>query len=46
MAGVPVFAPKLLRDLYAGDSLTVDVSSDPAESLSIETEWGVRLTLR
>jgi uncharacterized protein (DUF779 family) len=46
VAGVPVYAPKLLRDLYADDALTVDVSSDPAESLSIETEWGVRLTLR
>jgi hypothetical protein len=42
-----VFAPEYLRDLYPGDDgLVIDVVDEPAESLSIETEFGVRLVLR
>lgn len=48
VAGVPVYAPAYLRDLYPGsDGVVIDVVLDvPAESLSIETEWGCRLILR
>lgn len=47
VAGVPVYAPEYLRALYPGDdSVVVDVFEGPAESLSIETEWGCRLILR
>lgn len=47
VAGVPVYAPEYLRHLYpGGDSVTVDVFEGPAESMSIETEWGCRLILR
>ena len=47
VAGVPVYAPEYLRALYPGDdSVVVDVFEGPAESLSIETEWGCRLVLR
>lgn len=48
VAGVPVYAPEYLRDLYADDDgVVIDVVEDvPAESLSIETEWGCRLILR
>jgi len=47
VAGVPVYAPEYLRDLYPGDdSVTIDVFEGPAESMSIETEWGCRLILR
>ena len=47
VAGVPVFAPEYLRALYPGDDgVTVDVSDDMAESMSIETEYGCRFILR
>ena len=47
VAGVPVYAPAYLRDLYRGeDSVVIDVFEGPAESMSIETEWGCRLILR
>jgi uncharacterized protein (DUF779 family) len=45
--GVVVFAPELLRSMYPGDDgVIVDVYDGPAESMSIETEWGCRLVLR
>ena len=45
--GVPIYAPAYLRELYPGDDgVVVDVVEVHAESLSIETEWGVRLILR
>ena len=46
VAGVEVLAPRLLRDLYEDDALLIDVEEGPADSLSIETEWDLRLTLR
>jgi uncharacterized protein (DUF779 family) len=47
VAGVTVFAPEYLRDLYPGDDgMVIDVVDEPAESLSIETEFGCRLVLR
>ena len=47
VAGVPVFAPEYLRALYPGnDGVTVDVTDDMAESMSIETEYGCRFVLR
>mgnify|MGYP000958363110 CR=1 FL=1 len=48
VAGVPVYAPEYLRRLYPGDEgVVIDLVDDvPAESLSIETEWGCRLILR
>jgi uncharacterized protein (DUF779 family) len=47
VAGVPVFAPEYLRALYPGeDGVTVDVTDDMAESMSIETEYGLRFILR
>lgn len=47
VAGVTVYAPEYLRDLYPGDdSVVVDVFEGAAESMSIETEWGCRLILR
>jgi uncharacterized protein (DUF779 family) len=47
VAGVTVLAPELLRDLYGlDDTLVIDVVDEMAESLSIETELGVRLALR
>jgi uncharacterized protein len=48
VAGVPVFAPAYLRDLYpAGDGLVIDVEDGlMAESMSIETEYGCRFVLR
>ena len=47
VAGVPVFAPEYLRALYPGnDGVTVDVTDDMAESMSIETEYGCRFILR
>lgn len=47
VAGVPVFAPEYLRALYPGDDgVTVDVTDDMAESMSIETEYGFRFILR
>ncbi len=48
VAGVPVYAPEYLRALYLGnDGVTIDVDdSQLAESMSIETEYGVRFVLR
>ncbi len=47
VAGVAVWAPSLLRSLYGDDDeLVVDVIEELAESLSVETELGVRLVLR
>jgi uncharacterized protein (DUF779 family) len=48
VAGVPVFAPAFLRDLYPGnDGVVVDVEEGlMAESMSIETEYGCRFVLR
>jgi uncharacterized protein (DUF779 family) len=47
VAGVTVYAPAYLRDLYPGDDgVVIDVVEVDAESLSIETELGVRLVLR
>jgi uncharacterized protein (DUF779 family) len=48
VAGVAVFAPEYLRGLYPGDDgVTIDVEADlPAESMSIETEYGCRFVLR
>ena len=47
VAGVAVYAPQYLRDLYpAGEGVVIDAVEVPAESLSIETEWGWRLILR
>jgi uncharacterized protein (DUF779 family) len=45
--GVEVFAPEYLRTMYADDDgMVIDVIHENAESLSIETEHGVRLILR
>jgi uncharacterized protein (DUF779 family) len=46
--GVPVLAHRWLADLYSeGDGLELDVDEDPnADSFSLETELGRRLTLR
>ncbi len=47
VAGVAVFAPEYLRDLYRGaDGVVLDVVEELGESLSIETELGCRLVLR
>ena len=47
VAGVEVFAPEYLRALYPGDdAVVIDVFEGPAESMSIETEFGCRLVLR
>lgn len=47
VAGVTVWAPEYVRDLYPGDDeVVIDVVDEPAESLSIETELGCRLVLR
>ncbi|MGC1512736.1 MAG: DUF779 domain-containing protein [Acidimicrobiales bacterium] len=47
VAGVGVYAPRYVRDLYPDDDgVTLDVVEEIAESLSIETEWGYRLILR
>jgi uncharacterized protein (DUF779 family) len=48
VAGVPVLAHTWLAKLYAeGDGLELDVDEDPvADSFSLETEYGHRLTLR
>lgn len=46
IAGVDVYAPELLRKLYAGETLVLDVDRDViVESLSIETEVDCRLKL-
>jgi len=40
-------APEYLRALYPGnDRVTIDVVDDIMESMSIETEYGVRFILR
>jgi uncharacterized protein (DUF779 family) len=47
VAGVTVYAPEYLRALYPGaDGVTIDVTDDMAESMSIETEYGCRFILR
>jgi uncharacterized protein (DUF779 family) len=47
VSGVPVYAPEYLRALYpAGDGVVIDVVDDLMESMSIETEYGVRFILR
>jgi len=48
VGGVSVYAPAYLRALYPGDDgVVVDVEEDlPAESMSIETEFGCRFVLR
>ncbi len=47
VAGVAVHAPEYLRDRYpADDGVVVDVVQELGESLSVETELGVRLILR
>jgi uncharacterized protein (DUF779 family) len=48
VAGVPVYAPEYLRNMYpAADGVTIDVEDGLlAESLSIETEYGCRFILR
>ncbi len=47
VAGVAVHAPAYLRDRYPDDDgMVIDVSAEFGESLSVETELGVRLILR
>jgi uncharacterized protein (DUF779 family) len=48
VAGVPVLAHRWLADLYgAGAALVVDVDSGtPNDSLSLESEYDCRFTLR
>lgn len=47
VAGVVVYAPEYLRSTYPGDDgVVLDVVDELAESLSVETELGVRLILR
>lgn len=47
VAGVAVYAPQYVRDLYPGDDgVVIDVVDELAESMSIETELGCRLILR
>jgi uncharacterized protein (DUF779 family) len=47
VAGVPVYAPEYLRTMYpADDGVTIDVVNELMESMSIETEYGVRFILR
>jgi uncharacterized protein (DUF779 family) len=47
VAGVSVFAPEYLRVMYPDDDgVVIDVFEGPAESMSIETEWGHRFFLR
>ena len=47
VAGVVVYAPEYLRTQYPGDDgVVLDVVDELAESLSVETELGVRLILR
>jgi uncharacterized protein (DUF779 family) len=47
VAGVPVYAPEYLRVMYPGDDgVVIDVDDGPAESMSIETEYGCRFVLR
>ena len=45
--GVVIYAPEYLRKLYPGDQgARLEVVDEMAESLSVETELGVRLALR
>lgn len=47
VGGVTVYASAFLRGLYLpGDALVIDVEEIPAESMSIETEYGCRFVLR
>lgn len=47
VAGVTVYASAFLRGLYLPDeTLVIDVEEFPAESMSIETEYGCRFVLR
>jgi uncharacterized protein (DUF779 family) len=47
VAGVAVWAPEYLRSNYPGDDgVVLDVNDELGESLSVETELGVRLVLR
>jgi uncharacterized protein (DUF779 family) len=47
VAGVKVYAPEYLRVQYpGGDGVVLDVVDELGESLSVETELGVRLILR
>jgi uncharacterized protein (DUF779 family) len=47
VAGVSVFAPEYLRTNYDDEGLVIDVlENQPAESMSIETEFDCRLILR
>ena len=47
VAGVKVYAPQYLRAMYPGDDgVTIDVVNELMESMSIETEYGVRFILR
>ncbi|MCX7619968.1 MAG: DUF779 domain-containing protein [Acidimicrobiales bacterium] len=48
VAGVPVYAPEYVRDLYPGEQgVVIDVvEGQLAESMSIETEFNCRLILR
>jgi uncharacterized protein (DUF779 family) len=47
VAGVVVYAPEYLRVLYPGDQgPRLEVVDEMGESLSVETELGVRLALR
>lgn len=47
VGGIEVFAPQYLRDLYPGDDgMVIDVVTENAESMSVETVHGVRLVLR
>lgn len=47
VAGVPVYAPDYLREMYPDDDgVVIDLFDGIAESMSIETEWDCRLYLR
>ena len=47
VAGVAVYAPAYLRNMYPGDDgVIIDVEELLAESMSIETEYGCRFVLR
>ena len=47
VGGVTVYAPEYLRTQYPGaDGVVLDVVDELGESLSVETELGVRLILR
>jgi len=47
VAGITIYAPDYLRTNYPGDDgVVLDVNDELGESLSVETELGVRLVLR